>query len=128
MSERWRNLFQHVHHEARRLGLEVNMNNDAGWNGSGGPWISPDLAMQKLVWTETQVEGPRRLNVPLEQPAAVANYYRDIAVLAFPAPAGDARIDGIQAKAAFQPTPVRPTRRSRPFPPTKRFPVNGSFT
>ena len=23
--------------EAERLGLEVNMNDDAGWNGSGGP-------------------------------------------------------------------------------------------
>ena len=26
----------------RRLGLEVNMNNDAGWCGSGGPWITPE--------------------------------------------------------------------------------------
>ena len=41
--------------EAERLGLEVNMNNDAGWNGSGGPWITPELSMQKIVWTETPV-------------------------------------------------------------------------
>ena len=40
----------------QRLGLEVNMNNDAGWCGSGGPWITPELSMQKLVWTETRVE------------------------------------------------------------------------
>jgi hypothetical protein len=37
MSEEWRDLFRHVVSEAQRLGLEVNMNNDAGWNGSGGP-------------------------------------------------------------------------------------------
>src|SRR5215469_11375855 len=36
---RWRGLFQHMLAEAHRLGLEVNMNNDAGWCGSGGPWI-----------------------------------------------------------------------------------------
>ena len=29
------------------------MNNDAGWCGSGGPWITPELSMQKVVWTET---------------------------------------------------------------------------
>jgi len=46
--------------EAHRLGIEVNMNNDAGWNGSGGPWVTPDKAMQKVVWTETDVEGPKR--------------------------------------------------------------------
>ena len=47
----WRKLFKHVCAEADRLGLQVNMNNDAGWCGSGGPWITPDLAMQKIVWT-----------------------------------------------------------------------------
>ena len=47
----WRELFKFVCLEAERLGLEVNMNNDAGWCGSGGPWITPELAMQKLVLT-----------------------------------------------------------------------------
>src|ERR1051326_5422851 len=56
--EKWRQLFKHVCAEAHRLGLEVNMNNDAGWCGSGGPWITPELAMQKLVWPETKLEGP----------------------------------------------------------------------
>ena len=37
MGPHWRGLFKHVCAEANRLGLEVNMNNDAGWNGSGGP-------------------------------------------------------------------------------------------
>ncbi|MDH7502806.1 MAG: glycosyl hydrolase [Verrucomicrobiota bacterium] len=45
MSQKWRDLFRHVHSEARRLGLEVKMNNDAGWNGSGGPWIKPEQSM-----------------------------------------------------------------------------------
>jgi len=45
------------------------MNNDAGWSGSGGPWIKPEQAMQKLVWTETVVEGPRQLHVLLSQPS-----------------------------------------------------------
>src|SRR5512141_1217673 len=63
----WRDLFKHVCTEAYRLGLEVNMNNDAGWCGSGGPWITPELAMQKVVWTETNVTGPARLELTLPQ-------------------------------------------------------------
>ena len=107
-SPRWRGLFEHVCGEAHRLGLEVNMNNDAGWCGSGGPWITPDLAMQKIVSAETNVEGPLRFEGTLPQPPAVANYYRDIAVLAFPRPAGDARIEGLVGKAAFAPRHFAP--------------------
>ena len=104
----WRELFKHVTGEAHRLGLEVNMNNDAGWCGSGGPWITPDLAMQKVVWTETNVDGPIHFSGALEKPKAAAGYYRDIVVLAFPTPAGNARIDGIQGKAAFAPRFIGP--------------------
>ena len=104
----WRELFKHVTGEAHRLGLEVNMNNDAGWCGSGGPWITPELAMQKMVWTETNVQGPLHFKGALAQPTTVANYYRDIAVQAFLTPAGKARIEGIQGKAAFTPTFIGP--------------------
>jgi hypothetical protein len=102
-SPKWRELFKHVCAEAHRLGLEVNMNNDAGWCGSGGPWITPELAMQKVVWSETNTDGPRRFEALLAQPKAVSNYYSDIAMLAFPTPAGNARIQSIDGKAAFFP-------------------------
>jgi len=102
----WRALFQHVCAEADRLGLQVNMNNDAGWCGSGGPWITPALAMQKLVWTETTVQGPRAFTGRLAQPTTVADYYRDITVLAFPTPEKPARITGVRGKAMFQPISI----------------------
>ena len=101
MSSQWRDLFKHVHAEARRLGLEVNMNNDAGWNGSGGPWIKPEQSMQKVVWSETNAVGPLRLEAALAQPETVAGFYRDIAVLAFPK-SGDYRIPNIRPKAMFE--------------------------
>lgn len=100
MSGKWRELFQHVQQESKRLGLEINMNNDAGWNGSGGPWIKPEQAMQKVVWTETEVTGPRQFADALPQPAVVAGFYRDICVMAFPK-VGDWRIDRISAKAMY---------------------------
>src|SRR6185369_2877827 len=82
--ENWRELFKHVCAEAARLGLQVNMNNDAGWCGSGGPWITPDLSMQKLVWAETNITGPGQLHLVLPKPRLLSSYYRDIAVFALP--------------------------------------------
>jgi len=96
----WRDLFKHICGEARRLGLEVNMNNDAGWCGSGGPWITPELSMQRVVWTETAVSGPKRFEAVLPQPAAVRDYYRDIAVFAFPTPASNYALPHLAGKSA----------------------------
>ncbi len=83
-SPRWRDLFRHLCIEGKRLGIEIRMNNDAGYCGSGGPWITPELSMQKLVWTETTVKGPAQFSSVLPQPETLENYYRDVAVLAFP--------------------------------------------
>lgn len=88
-STEWRNLFKFVLQEASRLGLKVNMNNDAGWCGSGGPWMTAEKSMQKIVWTETIVQGGKKYDGNLPKPTAVNDYYGDIMVLAFPTPEGD---------------------------------------
>ncbi len=110
MSQKWRELFHFAVIEAGRLGLEINMNDDAGWNGSGGPWIKPEQSMQKVVWSEKDITGPRKFTGTLAQPAATAGYYRDITVLAFPA-SGSYRIADIKVKAAYEVgTPGAPAR------------------
>ncbi len=101
MSDRWREMFRHAVAEAQRLGLEVNMNDGAGWNGSGGPWIKPEQSMQEVVWTETQITGPKHFEGGLPRPQATANFYREIAVLAVP-DLGNYRLSDFEAKAAFQ--------------------------
>jgi hypothetical protein len=114
----WRELFQHACKEANRLGLEVNMNNDAGWCGSGGPWISPELSMQRVVWTETVVEGPKPFDGVLPRPQAVRDFYQDIAVLAMPAPEVEARIPDIEGKSSATPQHFPPQRaRFASLPP-----------
>ena len=40
----------------------------AGWSETGGPWVRPDQAMKKLVWSETNVAGPKPFNGQLPQP------------------------------------------------------------
>ncbi|MCX6997369.1 MAG: glycosyl hydrolase [Kiritimatiellaeota bacterium] len=116
----WRELFHHACNEAQRLGLQINMNNDAGWCGSGGPWIASELSMQKVTWSETVVEGPTAFAGKLAQPQAVNGYYRDIAVLAMPLPAVEAakgapyRTDNIPAKASFVPGHLPPQPANYP--------------
>jgi hypothetical protein len=88
-TERWRGLFQHLCTEARRLGLQVDMNNDDGWCGSGGPWITPELSMQTVVWSETLVYGPRKLDEVMARPRTALDHYHDLAVFAFPTPPGE---------------------------------------
>ncbi len=96
----WLEMFSHTCREAKRLGLEINFNNDAGWNGSGGPWITPELSMQKVVWSETVMDHTNKTAVVLPQPSAVKDYYEDIAVLAMPAPTVDRRIPEIESKSS----------------------------
>ena len=81
-------MIQHAIAEAARLGLEIDLNNDDGWN-NGGPWITPDLAMQKLTWTETVVRGPATLSSTLEKPPTNLDFYRDVAVVAYRTPPED---------------------------------------
>jgi hypothetical protein len=65
------------------------MNNNAGWCGSGGSWVTPELSMQRLVWTETRVDGPKTYDDVLPKPNPVRDFYRDVRVLAFPTPVGE---------------------------------------
>jgi hypothetical protein len=109
MNEEWRELFRFAVSEAHRLGLEINMTNGPGWCGSSGPWITTALSMQMLVTTNLVVEGPAHFSTLLPRPETAArrgqdgfnstvkyeDYYRDIAVLAFP----EAN-DGVVAPAA----------------------------
>ena len=73
--------------ECARLGLKLEVNASDGYV-AGGPWITPALGMQRLVASETVVEGGRTISVTLPQPPTKLDYYRDVAVLAYPTPAG----------------------------------------
>lgn len=96
MSPAWRGLMKHAITEADRLGLEFCLHNCAGWSSSGGPWITPEHAMQKVVFSEKRVKGPATFSDAVPPPEANENFYRDIAVLAFPTPVGELRGAGFR--------------------------------
>ena len=86
MSAEWREDFKFAVQEAHRLGLKLCVENCAGWSSSGGPWNTVTNAMQRVTTSEVRVTGPTNFRATLPQPATTLNFYRDIAVLAFPAP------------------------------------------
>lgn len=102
MSPQWRELFVFAVKEADRLGLEVCIHNCAGWSSSGGPWVTPEHAMQMVVTSERAIEGPGRIKDAFPQPETRHGFYHDIAVLAFPTPRSDARIKDIRVKAGYE--------------------------
>ena len=84
MSDEWRENVKFAAGEAKRLGLEFGIHNCPGWSSSGGPWIKPEDSMQFLVSTAREVTGPQSGPLKLARPETRHDYYRDIAVYAFP--------------------------------------------
>ncbi|MFC1761766.1 glycosyl hydrolase [Planctomycetota bacterium] len=76
---------RHAAMECERLGLSFGLHNCDGWTSSGGPWVTPAMSMKQVVHSETIVKGGREVSVQLPAPTARHDFYRDIAVLAYPA-------------------------------------------
>lgn len=98
MSPEWLDLLQHAASEAKRLGMELSFHNGPGWSSSGGPWVKPEDAMQTVTYSERRIEGGRTMSVVLEKPQSRHEFYQDIAVLAFPTPQSEQRINGLEEK------------------------------
>ena len=134
MSPAWRELFGHAVREADRLGIEIALGSGPGWCGTGGPWVRPEQSMQHLVASETTVTGPSRFAAVLPQPKPRTpffgektltpelaklwrEFYRDVAVLAFPTPKGNRRVADIEEKALYQRAPYSSKPGVKPFLP-----------
>ncbi len=66
-STKWHEAMQWAISEADRLEMEFALTVDFGY-GAGGPHITPDISMQKLIWSQTEVQGGKRLNLQIEKP------------------------------------------------------------
>jgi hypothetical protein len=99
LSPEWLRLVRHAISECNRLGLSFTMHNCPGWSSSGGPWVTPERAMQQLVWSETVVDGGQMVDVRLARPFAKLDYYRDAFIVAYPSLAGEVTGGAGQLKA-----------------------------
>jgi hypothetical protein len=104
-SPEWRDLFRHALKEAERLGLELSLNPQSGWN-LGGPCVKPEEATKHIAWSDIQITGPAKMARTLPMPKHQDKFYRDTFVLAYrlkDGPAGKPHrpISQLEAKAMF---------------------------
>ena len=57
MTPEWKDAFRLATKLADSLNLEMAIAGSPGWSESGGPWVKPEEAMKKYVWSEIRIEG-----------------------------------------------------------------------
>jgi len=85
LTPEWWTMIKFAIQEAKRLNLKLAMHVSDGFALAGGPWITPELSMQKLVWTKTYFKWGDTGRVDLDQPESYDGFYKDVAVFAYPA-------------------------------------------
>ena len=96
-SPEWLDFFRHALDEADRLGLKMGVNMQSGWN-LGGPGVKPEESMKELVWNEVKADGPGQFQKSLPVPDHRADFYRDVAVLAYRLPSSSG--EGLRAEVS----------------------------
>jgi len=148
LSEEWNELFRHAVRECERLGIELVLGTGPGWTGSGGPWVKPEESMQDLVGstvyvtgngTKKDVNGGTRkgtsgrivLPVPASRKPYFGmgvftpslkkewdNFYKDVAVLAWPTRDSSFTIEDIDEKALYYRAPYTSVDGVKAFLPS----------
>ena len=82
-SPAWTELYVHALKIADQLGLEITLNITSGWN-LGGPWVKPENASKLLTFSRTTLTPGASATIQLPSPPSHGDFYRQIAVLAYP--------------------------------------------
>lgn len=85
LTPEWWAMVRFALQEAQRLQLEIGVHVSDGFALAGGSWIKPEQSMQKLVWTKTFVQAGATKKIKLAEPERNENYYKEVAVYAYPA-------------------------------------------
>lgn len=78
MSDAWRSALDLAVSIAGEKNLEFTIASSPGWSETGGPWVRPEQAMKKLVWSELEVDGGQSITEPLPAPPDVSGPFQDI--------------------------------------------------
>jgi len=78
MTDDWKDAFRFTTKLADSLGLEMAIAGSPGWSESGGPWVKPNEAMKKYVWSELRVEGGKNFSGKLPAPPIVTGPFQNI--------------------------------------------------
>ena len=85
LSDDYKAMLKYTFDTAAKYNLQVNLYNSEGWSVAGGPWITPEMGMKELSWSEINTLD-RHQTIQFVKPHAPLGYYQDIVTLAFPTP------------------------------------------
>jgi hypothetical protein len=80
MTPEWKDAFLFTTKLADSLGLEMAIAGSPGWSESGGPWVKPEQAMKKLVWSETRIEGGKPFSGTLPKPPSTTGPFQNLSI------------------------------------------------
>lgn len=80
MTPDWKDAFKFTTQFADQKGLEMAIAGSPGWSVTGGPWVKPEDAMKKYVWTETRIEGGKPFSGKLPRPSDVTGKYQNVEI------------------------------------------------
>jgi hypothetical protein len=73
----WLQAVRYAAENAKRLHLEMSLFSSPGWSEAGGPWVKPEQAMKRLVWSETGIAGGQAFAGKLAPPPSNEGPVRD---------------------------------------------------
>ena len=115
-TDEWYNYVKYASEEAEKLDLEMAIFSSPGWSISGGPWVKPEQAMKKLVWSDILLNGSKIFNGKLPHPPFSngpfqdygsgrknkqepdPTFYKDIAVFAYKVPESAVEMASLKPK------------------------------
>jgi hypothetical protein len=107
-SPEFRELFKHAVQEADRLGLELTLSPQSGWN-LGGSMVTPEQSAKHITWSDVRIAGPCSYNQALPMPPSRDDFYRDARVIAYRLkPETLGKLLPPTVKASTSPWPKRP--------------------
>jgi len=80
MTPEWKDAFRLATKLADSLNLEMAIAGSPGWSESGGPWVKPEEAMKKYVWSEIRVEGGKQFSGVLSHPPSVSGSFQNLRI------------------------------------------------
>ncbi|MCD8186005.1 MAG: DNA-binding protein, partial [Rikenellaceae bacterium] len=84
LSDAWWERVTYAVQKADSVDFKLGFHICDGFALAGGPWITPELSMQKVVWADAVADGGQSGLLELPVPGHFEDYYRDIAVYAYP--------------------------------------------
>ncbi|GGH10127.1 DNA-binding protein [Sphingobacterium alkalisoli] len=86
LTPEWWEMFRYLVGEAKKHNIQIAMFPNDGFATAGGPWITPEKSMQKVVSADTilHIVGEGTMKFRMPQPERLHDYYRDIQLFAIP--------------------------------------------